>query len=250
MSSASELVDREGRPAFVRFERRAVEDKAATQSAGRWVGRDVDYALITAPYTRDVMPMKVTQWLELIRSQYDSGQIKQSWYDDYVKSYEAFKRGEETPLNGTPVKGWGVISPAQQKTLIEMHILTVEDLAAVNDEGIRRIGMGANDLRNKARAWLTQLNDKGPLTLKVADLEREKDNLSCQVSALTTQVGALMERLSMYERKVAVNNVYSPGPHIEKSMISAEDILDTEPEDSKQIPRKRGRPAQNNDAVT
>lgn len=238
MSSALDVADREGRPAFVRFERRSVEDKAATLANGRWTGKDVDFALITPPYTRDVMPMKVPQWLELLRGQLDNGQIKQQWHDDYLRAYEAFRRGEEIPLTGAPIKGWGVISPAQQETLIKMHILTVEDLAAVNDEGIRRIGMGANELRDKAKAWLAQMNDKGALTVKMADVERQNRDLSGQVQALTLQVGGLLERLSMYEVDRPAQS-FDVGQSAPDTGISATDILGTELPPSRRASKQR-----------
>ena len=51
--SVGELISREERPAYVRFERRPMEDKAASIREGRYVAKDVDFALVTPPYSND-----------------------------------------------------------------------------------------------------------------------------------------------------------------------------------------------------
>ena len=69
--------------------------------------------------------------------------------------------------------------------------MTVEDLARINDEGLRRFGIGAADLKNKAIAWLAQLDDKGPLTQEIAALKAENASLKKQVESLTKKVETL-----------------------------------------------------------
>jgi hypothetical protein len=175
--AAAELEQRTERPAYVRFERVPVEDKPASLAAGHFVAKDVDYALITPPYSRDVIRIKVSQWMLNLEQDLRNERIPRQWIDQYKEAYRAWQNGQEIPLRGVPIRGWGVISPAQQETLLRMNIMTVEDLAGINDEGIRRIGMGGTDLKNKAVAWIKQLDDKGPLTQENAALKREIDVL-------------------------------------------------------------------------
>lgn len=193
--SVTDVLGRKDRPAYVRFERIAVEDVAATKAKGHYISKDIDYAFITPPYSKDVFKKKAAEWFSDLKSDINNGRLPEEWRDNYLKQYEAWKKGEELPLNGTPIKGWGVISPAQQETLIRMNILTVEDLRAINDEGIKRIGMGALDLKNKAAAWLDQLNDKGPLTIKVASLEADINNLKISNETLVRQNQELINLL-------------------------------------------------------
>ena len=191
MSIVGEVADRADRPAYVRFERVAVEDKAASDAAGHYVARDVDFALVTPPYSKDIFKAKAAQWLENMRQEVRNGRIPQDWADHYEKAYKSWSNGQELPLNGTAIRGWGVISPAQQETLIRMNILTVEDLSGINDEGVRRIGMGASELKAKATAWLSQLKDKGPLTQEVAALKSENALLRANLESLEARVAAL-----------------------------------------------------------
>ena len=125
---------RKERPPFVRFEKVAVEDAAASRSAGRYIARDVDFALVTPPYSKDVFKQEVKDYLESMKRERDAGRFPPEWLTHIERAYAEWQRGNEIPLNGTPIKGWGLISPAQQENLIRLNILTVEDLAAMNEE--------------------------------------------------------------------------------------------------------------------
>lgn len=192
MSVVNEVNERKEIAPYVRFERVAVENKAETMKQGRYVAIDVDYALVTAPYSKDIFKQKAATWLSQMELDAQQGRINPEWVTKFKKQYDAWRNGQELPPDGTPILGWGVISPAQQQNLIRMNILTVETLAAINDEGQSRIGMGAVELKTKAKAWLSQLNDKGPLTMEIAATKAENAQLSIKVETLQKQVEALM----------------------------------------------------------
>lgn len=234
MSAVGEMLERKERPAYVRFERVAVEDVQASKREGRYVARDVDYALITPPYSRDVFKIKVDQWRKNLKQDVDNGRMPQEWADRYMEAYKRWSNGQEVPLHGTAIRGWGVISPAQQETLIQINVLTVEDLAAITDEGIKRIGMGAIDLKNKAIAWLAQLHDKGPITQEMAALKSENTLLKSSLESLQKQVEALMAKTQQA--------AYSEPAHQENAEISASDILEEMPTLIQQYEQKFGKP--------
>jgi hypothetical protein len=188
------VADRAERQAYVRFKRVAVENKAESIKQGKFVAIDVDFALITPPYSKDVVELKVKTWFDNLEVDANAQRIPREWVQNYRAAYKAWLNGQEMPLSGTPIRGWGVLSPAQQENLIRQNILTVEDLAGVNDEGARRIGMGAIELKNKAIAWLRQLDDKGPLTQECAALKAENAALRIQVETLTRQVAELRQK--------------------------------------------------------
>ena len=242
--SVGDLVNREERPAYVRFERRPMEDKAASIREGRYVAKDIDFALVTPPYSKDCVEQKVTQWLENLERNLRDGRIPESWATQWKAAYQKWKAGEEMPLNGTPIKGWGVISPAQQATLIAMHCLTVEDLALINDEGLRRIGMGAIELRDKAKNWLASMNDHGAISVKMAALEQENRVLQASLDTLTKQVEALKSLVPKYD---------SPPLVVSTPEITAADLMNDEPDainalEDTPAPR-RGRPPKQTEVV-
>ena len=236
--SVGELISREERPAYVRFERRPMEDKAASIREGRYVAKDVDFALVTPPYSKDCVEYKVEQWLINMDRNVRDGRIPEKWADQWKASYNSWKNGQEMPLSGTPIKGWGVLSPAQQQTLIAMNCLTVEDLAGINDEGLRRIGMGAVELRDKAKNWLASMKDHGAVTVQLAAMEQENRNLATTVESLKAQVEALKNMIPRQPEMVQVGR---------EPDISAAELLEDEP--VVEEPKRRGRPPKVQEAV-
>lgn len=216
--SASAVDPREDRPAYVRFERVVVEDKEGSIKAGRYVGREIDIALITPSYSRDVFKQKVPQWLAQLDADLMNERIPPEWVANYKKAYELWKNGQEIPLNGTPIRGWQPISPAQQESLVRLNILTVEDLAGVNDEGIKRIGMGAVEMKQKALAWLAAAEDKGKLAQEVARLLQEVRSLTLTVKSQQETINALKsERAQQDEGQVIDLGDIQPDPYEELS---------------------------------
>lgn len=189
-----DIAERKDRPAYARFERRVIENKAESIKVGRYVGKDVDFVLLTPPYSVDVFEQKVTSWFEQMKVEVAQGRLPQVWADKYKESYEKWLKGQELPLDGVPIKGWGVCSPAQQENLIKLNILTVEDLAYANDEAIRRIGMGAVDLRQKAKAWLMNMANHGQVTIELAALRTQNENQAIEIKTLKEQVQKLLEQ--------------------------------------------------------
>ena len=217
--SIGAVKDRKAIAPLVRFERKVEEDPKASLQQGRAVTRDVDYAIITPPYSKDEVFKEATAFLKEIPVKVAQGKLSASQGDHYQRQYASWKQGQEMPLVGTPIRGWPVLTPAQQENLIRLNIPTVEYLAEVNDEGCRQIGMGALEQKRKAVAWLAQATDKGPLTQQMASLQTENDLLKGSVAQLTQQVEAFI-RESASPRAV--------DPPV-KSGISAADLLD-EPE--------------------
>jgi hypothetical protein len=217
-----DLQERDDRPAYVRFERRAVESKKLSMENGRSTSVDVDYALITPPYSKDCVEIKVDTWLENTRKNVKVGRTPKEHLAHWEKAYQAFQNGQEAPLNGTPIKDWSAISPAQIKNLIAMQILTVEDLAQINDQGLARIGMGGQALRQTAINWLKSAENYGEVTLKITQLEKENERL-----VLTNEDLLEKNRVLVTQMEALRNNsdTYIP-PASEQ--ISADDIMPDE----------------------
>ena len=201
-----ELQDQEARMPYVRFERVAVENKAESLKQGHYVAIDVDFACVTPPYSKDVMKFKVQNWFDQLEKDAAKNRFPHSWIGQFKKAYEAWKNGQELPLNGVPIRGWGIISPAQQETLIKLNILTVEQLAAVTEEGTRRIGMGAIDLKNKAQAWLKTLNKSGKAALEIAELRAENDKLSIETRDLREKLEEMTKQIKSFTKLKAVKD--------------------------------------------
>lgn len=177
---------REAIPPLVRFERRAVEDRAASVDKGHFCTKDQDFALITPPYSKDCIEQAVPDWMATLDDQVKQERIPKSWSDRWKDAYAAWKRGEEVPEDGTPIKTWPILSPAQRQNLLSMGITTVESLAQINDEGMHRYGIGALDLKHKAQAWIASVKDSGVVVQQNASLQSKVEELEKTVATLLT----------------------------------------------------------------
>ena len=218
-------LEREDRPAFVRFERRPVEDAAATLKAGRSICKDIDYALVTPPYSKDCVEYKVTTWKTNLERNVLRKKVSPDWVKQWMAQYDAWKEGNEAPVNGTDIRNWSVLSPAQVKNVIAAGCRTVEDLAQINDQGLRYIGMGANELKKKANTYLQAATDHGPVVIKNAELERENAQLKGTIESLQSQMNTLSQSVhTLANERLEVADPDAPAENV----ISMSDIVDDE----------------------
>lgn len=156
----------ENRPPYVVFERRPVEDRNASIAAGHYVSKDVDFAIITRPGSRDTLEKEAKIWLAEIaeKARKNEGGVAQAWPIAFNFAYKAFLDGEELPVSGTPIKGWPVLSPSAQKDIIAAGIRTVEDLAELPESSLAGVGIGGIAFKQKAKAWLEAAKGPGKIT--------------------------------------------------------------------------------------
>jgi hypothetical protein len=240
MSNIGELIQHEvkARPPHVKFFREAVENKAASESQGRYVAVDVDYAMLTPPGGGgNGVKWKIAMCRDYYKREIQSGRMPEQWLQNFEEMYTRWKSGQELPVDGTPIRGWMVISPAQQEMLIARGVSTLEDLAALNAEGIQRLGMGGVELKNKAKNALEASKDIGPLVMKNAKLESELSLMKANYADLERRVAEL---------STASQTRTEPAHYEAAEDISVTDILDTDAGDvedlSKQYEAKFGQP--------
>jgi len=186
----------EAKPAYVVFEQRTVEDRDKTVAEGKFVGKVVNYALITPQGSKDRIERVADEWLESLKDHVASDRMPRAWLDAYVSIYKDWKEGREIPLDGTPILGWQAISTKQQDLIISANIRTVEDLANANDTAIYAIGMGGRALVEKAKAWLETANDTGKVAEQLQALRTKNEALESQNKNLQAKITELEAALS------------------------------------------------------
>src|SRR5258708_18234835 len=103
------------RPAYVRFEKRPIEDRDASIQKGHWVGKDVVYALVTPPGTKDVVVVDAAEGIKRLERDELEGRIPSHFVDAYKRSFKKYKKSEEIPLECTPHKSSPPLTPLQQQ---------------------------------------------------------------------------------------------------------------------------------------
>ena len=173
----------ENLPAYISFEVVAVADAAETQKQGYPCYKDVDFIKVTpvGGLGNLVIEKPAEDWL---KSKADDKHI-----DHYRNCYKAWKEGQEAPVQGTHVKMCPAFMPSQVKMMQEQRIRTVEEMAQASEVQLRRLGIGARGLQERARSWLTAAKSQGETAQQI-------ENLSAQNQAMKTEIEELKAALA------------------------------------------------------
>jgi hypothetical protein len=89
-----------------------------------------------------------------IKNREDNSRYYVKWKDhpDFKPAYDAFKAGQASVLNGTPIAELPFLTEGQRLELKAINILTAEALANVDPNS--KLGSGLKDLRQDARNYL------------------------------------------------------------------------------------------------
>lgn len=102
--------------------------------------------------------------------------------------YDAWKAGQKTPANGTPLAAWNGIT-GEQAELFKMHgVHSVEEIAGLTDTHRQRLGIpGLTDIIENAKRFLTA-QDKSSVTRALEEKDRKIEELQAQMSELIEMV--------------------------------------------------------------
>lgn len=187
----------EARPPYVVFENRAVEDRQASLDSGQYVAKDIAFAIITPQGSKDRTERVAEEWLAHITTETHDGRFPDQWLQHYKKSYEAWKNGQELPVEGTPILTWPAVSPANVKMLLELNIRTVEELAQTNEEGIAHMGIGARALKQRAIDFLAQSGNAGKAAAEMEKLRADHAGMAEQNAELKKQLAELTAQVKV-----------------------------------------------------
>ena len=120
----------------------------------------------------DVFP-----WIDVLKDRLRNAFITQSYYDHCINQYEFWKEKGDVPLNGFPVVEWNMVSPAQQRTLVDAGINTGELVAEMTEDAMETVGFGSRELKKKAQAWMTANTDTAPQAAYIMRLEEAVETM-------------------------------------------------------------------------
>lgn len=181
----------QARPPHVIFERRAEEDRQASIEAGRYISRDVDYAIVTPSGSKDRVERVVSDWFTMLAGEVRAERWPQAWLDQLKSGYDAWTRGQTPPEHGTPLSTWPALSPAQVKNWAQIGIRTIEELAEANEETLSAYGMGSRDMKSRAGLFLENAkSDSGPLVAKLRAAEELIASMQVRMESMEAQLQA------------------------------------------------------------
>jgi hypothetical protein len=109
--------------------------------------------------------------------------------DTHPRQWAAFQQGAKADAEGTPL---AVLFPAEPfivEHLRSLNVFTVEMLAGITEEGIRRIGMGAREYQGRAQKFMDAAANSAPQRELEAKLQQSNE----EIEALKAQVQLLID---------------------------------------------------------
>jgi hypothetical protein len=182
------------RPPYVEFEERSEEDRDATIKAGRLVMRDIDYAVVRQIGSKDAVEKSAVDWLNQLDKMAFIGGYPKEWAQGFRQKYDAWKQGRAAPLNGSPLRTWPRMSKAKAENYATLGMFTVEDVAAMNEQTMQRIGMGARSDKDAATAFLEEragtINSEevAALRAELADQKQRNSDLQQAIAEIRAEL--------------------------------------------------------------
>ncbi len=168
---------------YPRFFMDTVEDLVATERAGHPIFRDEERVEINIPGNPHTKPVMLVTDRE-----------RRQW----PEAYEAFKKGQEVAVHGTPLEYWSILKPSQVRELKAIGLLTIEHVRDMNDHAIQRIPMFGHKIRQMAQAYLDEAAAFATVTAAQAESERKDARiaeLELHVTNLQTQMTSMFAQL-------------------------------------------------------
>jgi hypothetical protein len=120
---------------------------------------------------------------------------------DFIgKAYDAWKTGQEAPINGTPLAAWNGLTPEQAEIFRARSIRTVEEIASLNEATRAHIPLPNLSSIVSAARFAAALADKEKQIdeLRVGNVDRDE-----QINALIAKVNQLAELVTATQAPVS-----------------------------------------------
>lgn len=186
------------RPPNVEFEERPVPDLAASQEQGGARFKQVNYAIVRQVGSKDAIEFIAEEWVAKKEMEAMQGKYPGEWAEFFRRKFNAWRERLEAPVNGFPIREWSSITRTQAENCYAIGIRSVEDLAAANEEVMRRLGFGARALVDTAKAWLESRLTHGNAE-KLAALEADNAAKDDLIKSLEQKLNVAMARLDALE---------------------------------------------------
>lgn len=124
---------------YVKFYRQWVRNNFKSKEQGIEVGEHQDFILIVSPgQTKTEVRRKAT----------DADKHQ------YAQEFAAYEQGKEMQMSGTPIELLPGLAAGMADALKAQYVYTIEQMASASDMALQKIGMGAADIRSRAKNYL------------------------------------------------------------------------------------------------
>lgn len=173
------------------FRNNAVINESETKEKGRPIYDDMEVCDIFFPgNTKERVPtcraLDQADWIEDPQTQ---TKRPRTYMEKYAPEYQAFKSGAGMALSGTPLDELPFLTEAKRLELKHgLKIFTAEQLAALDGVGLKALGPGGRDLKDRAQSYLDTAKrgaDTAYLKDELAKRDAQMEEMRRQIATLT-----------------------------------------------------------------
>jgi hypothetical protein len=108
-------------------------------------------------------------------------------------AYEAWKKNQEAPLDGTPLDAWPGVTPQQVKVMRDYHLRSVEDFATAPDSTLMKMNFpGIREMQGRAKAFLQAAQGQ----VQIAEALHSRDQTIANLGADLEEMRQLMKEMA------------------------------------------------------
>lgn len=105
---------------------------------------------------------------------------------EYPTQWMQYEKGVEQRQTGVPLENLPGIPAGMARACNALYIYTIEQMASLSDAGCQEVGMGALELRNRAKEHLTKVSSKeAGMIADIEKLKSDNDALRARLDELT-----------------------------------------------------------------
>lgn len=144
------------------FQRLPIENRAESEREGRPIFNEKEMVTIRIPGDPQLT------W---------DGEVTDEHRNRWPDQYAAFKRGEQRAASGTPIEQWPspFMTTSRVAELKAIGILSVEELANLQDGLLGKLGIGGREQRDAARVYLEAAKDGAATNAMAIEIARLKE---------------------------------------------------------------------------
>lgn len=207
----------------VEFYSKAVLNPRKTKAEGRPIYDDREYVRIAFPADN-----KRKLEAPAHEKHYNANaQTQMTYAERFSQVYAAFKEDTDmSAAHGTPLFEMTALTEAKRAELRGMGVKTVEQLAGLPDASMKRLGMGARDLVDSAKAFIDAAKGAAEVQAlkdKIAQLESEISNGA--QGQISDQPRDFSEELASYTDDDIKNMIRDAGGKVPRGTSDRNDLL-------------------------
>lgn len=184
---------------LVQFRNHAILNEAKTAAEGRPIYDDMEVCEIRGPGSRNTTVQPALAQSHWDEDPHTGLQRRVTYAERFSRQYTQFKAQQTQTVRGTPLDHVPFLTEARRAELRALNIYTAEQLAEVDGQELKNLGVGGRDMKNRAIEYIAEAKTHAPSAQLVVEL----DAMRAKLATLEEDNAALKQRAAVNEGEFA-----------------------------------------------